>query len=89
MNIELSKKEIKELQKLRSEIRRRGPLTTLQDLFVRSEEFGDRIAVVEKVKKQPVAYTVKQFHDKVREVGTALNELGLAGKHIAIESENS
>lgn len=89
MTIELSKKEIKELQKLRSEIRRRGPLTTLQDLFVRSEEFGDRIAVVEKVKKQPVAYTVKQFHDKVREVGTALYELGLAGKHIAIVSENS
>ena len=89
MTIELTKQEIKVLKKLREDIRSRGPLTTLQDLFVRSEEFGDRVAVVEKVKKQPVAYTVKQFHDKVREVGTALYELGLNGKHIAIVSENS
>ena len=89
MTIELSKKEIKELRKLREEIHNRGPLSTLQDLFNRSEEFGDRVAVVEKVKKKPVAYTVKEFHDKVREVGTALYELDLAGKHIAIVSENS
>ena len=89
MTIELSKKEIGELKKLREKIHKRGPLTTLQDLFLRSEEFGDRVAVVEKVKKQPVAYTVREFHDKVREVGTALYELGLNGKHIAIVSENS
>ncbi len=89
MTIELSKKEIKELYKLRKKIHMMGPLSTLQDLFNRSEAFGDRVAVVEKVKKQPVSYTVKEFHDKVREVGTALYELGLAGKHIAIVSENS
>ncbi len=89
MTIELSKKEIKELYKLRTKIHKMGPLSTLQDLFNRSEAFGDRVAVVEKVKKQPVSYTVKEFHDKVREVGTALYELGLAGKHIAIVSENS
>ena len=89
MTIELSKKEIKELAALRTKIHDMGPLSTLQDLFNRSEAFGDRVAVVEKVKKQPVTYTVKQFHDKVREVGTALYELGLAGKHIAIVSENS
>lgn len=89
MTIELSKKEIKELYALRKKIHNMGPLSTLQDLFIRSEAFGDRVAVVEKVKKQPVAYTVKQFHDRVREVGTALYELGLAGKHIAIVSENS
>lgn len=89
MTIEFTKKELKELYALRKKIHNMGPLSTLQDLFNRSEAFGDRIAVVEKVKKQPVAYTVKEFHNKVREVGTALYELGLAGKHIAIVSENS
>ncbi len=89
MHVELSKKEIRELKKLRAKIHNYGPLGTLKDIFVRSEEFGDRIAVVEKIKKQDVAYTVKQFHDKVRELGTALYELGLNGKHISIVSENS
>ena len=61
MTFEFSKKEIKELYKLRTKIHKMGPLSTLQDLFNRSEAFGDRVAVVEKVKKQPVSYTVKEF----------------------------
>ncbi len=89
MHIELTKKEIKELKKLRAKIYSYGPISTVKDMFVRSEEFGDRVAVVEKIKKQSVAYTVKDFHDRVRQVGTALYELGLGGKHIAIVSENS
>ncbi len=89
MHIELSKKEVKELFKLREKVHDIGPLGSIKDIFTRSEAFGDRVAVVEKIKKKPVAYTVKEFHDKVRQVGTALYELGLGGKHIAIVSENS
>lgn len=89
MTIELTKKEIKELTKLRKQIHLSGPLGTIKDIFTRSEAFGDRVAVVEKIKKQPVSYTVKEFHDKVREVGTGLYALGLGGKHISIVSENS
>ena len=54
MTIELSKKEIKELYKLRTKIHKMGPLSTLQDLFNRSEAFGDRVAVVEKIKEKLV-----------------------------------
>ncbi len=89
MHIELTRKEMRELKKLRTKIHDRGPLGTIKDIFTRSEEFGDRVAVVEKIKKQPVAYTVKEFHDRVRQLGTALYEIGLGGKHIAIVSENS
>lgn len=89
MTIELTKKEKKEIAKLRTKIHNYGPISTIKDIFVRSEEFGDRVAVVEKIKKQDVCYTVKEFHDKVRQVGTALYEIGLGGKHIAIVSENS
>ena len=89
MHIELTKKEFKELAKLREKIHKQGPVISIQDMFLRSEAFGDRVAVVEKIKKQDVVYTVKDFHDRVRQVGTALYELGLGGKHISIVSENS
>ncbi len=89
MTIQHSKKERKEIAKLRTKIHNYGPISTIKDIFVRSEEFGDRVAVVEKIKKQDVCYTVKEFHDRVRYVGTALYEMGLGGKHIAIVSENS
>ncbi len=89
MHIEISKKEFKELAKLRTKIHNYGPLGTIKDIFTRSEEFGDRVAVVEKIKKQDMVYTVKEFHDKVRQLGTALYEIGLGGQHVAIVSENS
>ncbi len=89
MHIELSKKEIRELKKLRAKIHQYGPLGTVKDIFTRSEEFGDRVQFVEKIKKQDVVYTVRDFHDKVKQLGTALFEMGLNGKHIAIVSENS
>ncbi|MGN0448395.1 MAG: AMP-binding protein [Acutalibacteraceae bacterium] len=89
MHVELSKKEIRELKKLRAKIHRYGPLSTVKDIFTRSEEFGDRVQFVEKVKKQDAVYTVRDFHDKVKQLGTALFEMGLAGKHISIVSENS
>ena len=89
MHIELTKKEFKELAKLRAKIHRAEPVTSIKEMFTRSEAFGDRVAVVEKIKKQDVVYTVKDFHDRVRQVGTALYELGLGGKHISIVSENS
>lgn len=89
MHVELSKKELKELKKLRAQIHRSSAIETIKDIFTRSEAFGDRVAVVEKIKKQDVVYTVKDFHDRVRQVGTALYELGLGGKHISIVSENS
>ncbi len=89
MTIQHSKKEKKEIAKLRTKIHNMGPCSTIKEMFVRSEAFGDRVAVVEKIKKQDVCYTVKEFHDRVRYVGTALYEIGLGGKHIAIVSENS
>ncbi len=89
MHIELSKKEIKELYALRTKLHALGPAQSIRDMFERSEGFGDRVAVVEKIKKQPVAHTVREFHDLVKEVGTALYVLGFGGKHIAIVSENS
>ncbi len=89
MTIQHSKKEKKEIAKLRTKLHNMGPCSTIKEMFVRSEAFGDRIAVVEKIKKQDVCYTVKEFHDRVRYVGTALYELGLGGKHIGIVSENS
>ncbi len=89
MTIQHSKKEKKEIVKLRTKIHNYGPISTIKEIFTRSEEFGDRVAVVEKIKKQDVCYTVKEFHDRVRYVGTALYELGLGGKHISIVSENS
>ncbi|MBE6775394.1 MAG: hypothetical protein E7543_04285 [Ruminococcaceae bacterium] len=89
MTIQHSKKEKKEIAKLRTKLHNMGPCSTIKEMFVRSEAFGDRIAVVEKIKKQDVCYTVKEFHDRVRYVGTALYEIGLGGKHIAIVSENS
>ncbi len=89
MHVELTKKEFKELAKLRAEIHNSGEVTSIKEMFTRSEAFGDRVAVVEKIKKQDAVYTVKEFHDKVRQLGTALYELGLGGKHISIVSENS
>lgn len=89
MHIELTKKDFKELAKLRAKIHNSGEVTTIKEIFTRSEAFGDRVAVVEKIKKQDVVYTVKDFHDRVKQVGTALYELGLGGKHISIVSENS
>ncbi len=89
MHIELTKKEFKELAKLRAKIHSYGPVTSIKEMFTRSEEFGDRVAVVEKIKKKDAVYTVKEFHDKVRQLGTALYELGLGGKHISIVGENS
>ena len=59
MTIELTKKEIKALKKLRHEIHLMGPLGTIKEIFTRSEAFGNNVAVVEKIKKQPVAHTVK------------------------------
>lgn len=89
MTIQHSKKEKKEIAKLRTKLHNMGPCSTIKEMFVRSEAFGDRVAVVEKIKKQDVCYTVKEFHDRVRYVGTALYEMGLGGKHIGIVSENS
>ena len=89
MHIELTKQELKELKALRAKIHRSSAVETIKEMFTRSEAFGDRVAVVEKIKKQDVVYTVKDFHDRVRQVGTALYELGLGGKHISIVSENS
>ncbi len=89
MHIELTKKEFKELAALRGKIHTSGAVTSIKEMFVRSEAFGDRVAVVEKIKKQDVVYTVKDFHDKVKQLGTALYELGLGGKHVSIVSENS
>ncbi len=89
MTIQHSKKEKKEIAKIRSRVHNMGPCSTIKEMFVRSEVFGDRVAVVEKIKKQDVCYTVKEFHDRVRYVGTALYEMGLGGKHIGIVSENS
>ena len=87
----VSKKERDRLTKLRRHII--DDLPRLQDLktllFRANKYYGDSIAVVERVKGEPVTHTDREMKDRIDAVGTALLSRGLKGKHIAIIAENS
>ena len=86
---QFTKKDKKEIDKIRHEVHMMGELFTLRQLLDRMEVYGDRICMVEKKKYEIVQHTVRQFREDVYALGTALLSLGYKGKHIGIVSENS
>ena len=86
---QFTKKDKKEIDKIRHEVHMMGELITLRQLLDRMEIYGDRICMVEKKKYEIVQHTVRQFREDVYALGTALISLGYKGKHLGIVSENS
>lgn len=85
-----SKSYLAELARLRHIAHMMGPLTSIRDIFDRVHEvYGNRLALVEKNKNEVIEYTTAQFYDMVTALGTAMIDIGLEGRHIAIISENS
>jgi len=82
-------KEKKIIDDLRHTVHMTGELLTLKMLIERMEIYGERVCMVEKKKDNVINYTVKRFREDVFALGTALNSMGLMGKHIGILSENS
>lgn len=67
-----------------------GKLRDLRDMLDRSEsQFAANVAISEKDHGKLVSYTMKQFSDRRRAFGTALIEMGLKGKHVAIIGRSS
>ncbi|MDD6022000.1 MAG: AMP-binding protein [Oscillospiraceae bacterium] len=84
------KKVEKELLELRHKVHMMGELDTLQTLIARAySAYGDRLAIVEKNKAELIKHTSRELCVSIYAVGTALNEMGLHGKHIAILGEGS
>ncbi len=87
--MELTKKEKKEIARLRHQVHLTGELLTLRQLFDRMEVYGDRLCMVEKDEDRIINHTVRDFRSDVSALGTALLHRGLKGKHFGILSENS
>lgn len=67
-----------------------GPLKSLQDMLVRIDRaYGDKTAIIEKIKGETVSYSAHELKEKVDCLGTALIDLGLKDKNIALVGENS
>ncbi|MDR1630593.1 MAG: AMP-binding protein [Oscillospiraceae bacterium] len=66
------------------------PLKNLQEMLRRTAEMhGDKAAIIERGKDGPITHGAKELFEKAQALGTALLDLGLGGKHIAILGENS
>lgn len=66
------------------------PLQNLQEMLRRTAEmYGDKPAIIEKDKSGQVIHSARELFEKAQALGTALIDLGLEGKHIAILGENS
>lgn len=85
----MDKKEQQIVAELRHKVHLMGELLTLKQMLERMEAYGDRPCMVEKFKERIVEHTVSDFRNDVFALGTALNSMGLHGKHIGILSENS
>lgn len=90
----MKKTEKNLVDSLRKEVHNNTPLTDLLDLVTRAESsYGDRVCIVEKVRKGKekiiVSHTVSEFAKKRVALGEALIGLGLKGKNIAIIGESS
>lgn len=85
----MTEKERKEFDALRHQVHLTGELLTLKQIVERIEVFDNNLCMVEKNKDQIIEHTVKDFRNDVFALGTALNAMGLKGKHIGILSENS
>lgn len=77
------------VDELRHIVHMTGELLTLKQLIERMEIYGDRLCMVEKNKTEIIEHTVNDFRGDVFALGTALQSMGLKGKHIGILSENS
>ena len=86
----ISKAERKEKDVLRHKAHMESMLPDLRELIRRANKyFGANVAVVERVKGEPVEYTLKEMKESIEALGTALLADGFKGKHIAILAENS
>lgn len=87
----MKKKNVsQELMQLRHKVHSMGDLDTLQTLISRTySTYGDRLAIVEKNKKDLIEHTAKELCENIYAIGTALNVMGLHGKNIAILGEGS
>lgn len=74
----------------RQDILAAGELKTLKDLLVTASQFHlGKTAFREMVGPAPVDYSYDQLLHDVRALGTALFDMGMEGRHIAILGENS
>ncbi len=65
-------------------------INSLRDMIVRSAElFGDKDLYVYKENKEEIHYSYNRLKAECEQIGTALNTLGIAGKHVAVISETS
>lgn len=86
----MDKNERKILDELRHSAHMLGDLRDLRDLITRTEKFfSGRTAIVEKRKDEVITHSVDEFCEKRRALGTALIDMGLKDKNIAILSEGS
>ncbi|MBE6745906.1 MAG: hypothetical protein E7558_00435 [Ruminococcaceae bacterium] len=92
-NVDNARKVDYELWDLRKEIIAPGEIEDLKELVDRVlKVYGDRISVVEideKNKENTLEYSAKRLVNDIYALGTALNHMGLNGKHIAIVGEGS
>ena len=65
-------------------------ITSLRDMIVTSAElFGDKDAYVYKEGKEEIHHSYNRLKEECEQVGTALNALGIAGRHVAVIGETS
>ena len=92
-NVDNARKVDYELWALRKEIIAPGEIEDLKELVDRVlKVYGDRISVVEideKNKENTLEYSARRLVNDIYALGTALNHMGLNGKHIAIVGEGS
>lgn len=85
----ISDSEKRKVDVLRHKVHMMGELLTLRQIVDRMVVYGDRVCMMEKRKGEVVSFTANRFRSDVAALATALNDMGLKGKHIAIISENS
>lgn len=65
-------------------------VTSIRDLLVTSAAlFGEKDVYVYKVGKEEVHQSYNQLKEECEQIGTALNVLGIKGKHVAVIGETS
>lgn len=87
----MTKKELAILDRYRQNVLKEGRLRDIKQMLSLIEKHypNDNLAIVEKRKDEIIEYTIKRTLHDIRALGTALVNMGLKGKHIAICGENS
>lgn len=74
----------------RGAVLKKGPLVNLKDMLERIDSvYGESTAIIEKINGKAVSYSAHELKLKVDFLGTALTDMGLKGKNIALVGENS